>query len=124
MVGRNLTATSRLVLMELATFTHAASASGRAMSCRPSDRGAASGPSRAPTGGQAPRAGGMTATRAHAAWRSLRGPNRYVLKLPASPVQWLRCTGGKFCRHDTNDQRKTSHRTVTRRHPGADCLTC
>jgi len=51
---------------------------------------------------------GWTETRVRAAWRSLRGPNRYVLKLPASPVQWLRRTGGKFCRRDTNEQKKTA----------------
>ena len=47
-----------------------------------------------------------TATRVRAAWRSLRGPNRYVLKLPAGGVQWLRRTGGKFCRGDTNEGKK------------------
>jgi hypothetical protein len=46
------------------------------------------------------------ATRARAAWRSLQGPNRYVLKLPAGAVQWAQRTAGKFCRRDTNDPKK------------------
>ena len=45
-------------------------------------------------------------TRVRAAWRSLQGPNRYVLKVPAAAVQWLRRTGGQFGREDTNDQEK------------------
>ena len=36
------------------------------------------------------------ATRARAAWRSLQGPNRYVLKVPAAAVQWARRTTGKL----------------------------
>jgi hypothetical protein len=47
-----------------------------------------------------------TATRVRAAWRSLRGPNRYVLRVPTGAVQWLRRTGGKLCRRDTNEQKK------------------
>jgi hypothetical protein len=47
-------------------------------------------------------------TRVRAAWRSLRGPNRYVLKLPMAAVQWVRRTGGKFCRGDTNEQKKAA----------------
>jgi len=46
------------------------------------------------------------ATRVRAAWRSLQGPNRYVLKVPLAAVQWARRTGGKFCRRDTNEQKK------------------
>jgi hypothetical protein len=46
------------------------------------------------------------ATRVRAAWRSLRGPNRYVLNVPASPVRWLRHTAGKFCRGDTYERKK------------------
>ena len=46
------------------------------------------------------------ATRARAAWRSLQGPNRYVLKVPGAAVQWVRRTGGKFCRGDTNGREK------------------
>ena len=46
------------------------------------------------------------ATRARAAWRSLQGPNRYVLKVPVAPVRWLRRTGGQSGRGDTNDQKK------------------
>jgi hypothetical protein len=46
------------------------------------------------------------ATRARAAWRSLQGPNRYILKVPVAAVQWVRRTGGKFCRRDTNEQKK------------------
>ena len=41
-----------------------------------------------------------------AAWRSLQGPNRYVLKVPAAAVQWARRTAGKFCRRDTNEGKK------------------
>jgi hypothetical protein len=47
-----------------------------------------------------------TGTRVRAAWRSLQGPNRYVLKLPAAAVQWLRRTGGQIGRRDTNEQKK------------------
>jgi hypothetical protein len=47
-----------------------------------------------------------TATRVRAAWRSLRGPNRYALKVPAAAVQWLRRTGGQIGRGDTNEQKK------------------
>jgi hypothetical protein len=46
------------------------------------------------------------ATRARAAWRSLQGPNRYVLKLPVAAVQWARRTAGKFCRGDTYERKK------------------
>jgi hypothetical protein len=46
-----------------------------------------------------------TETRVRAAWRALRGPNRYVLRVPASPVQWLRRTGGQSGRRDTNEQK-------------------
>jgi hypothetical protein len=45
-------------------------------------------------------------TRVRAAWRALRGPNRYVLRVPASPVQWLRRTGGQIGRRDTNEGKK------------------
>jgi hypothetical protein len=47
-----------------------------------------------------------TATRVRAAWRSLQGPNRYVLKVPAAAVQWLRRTGGQIGQRDTNEQKK------------------
>ena len=47
-----------------------------------------------------------TGTRVRAAWRSLQGPNRYVLKAPAAAVQWLRRTGGQIGRRDTNEQKK------------------
>jgi hypothetical protein len=47
-----------------------------------------------------------TGTRVRAAWRALRGPNRYVLKVPANPVQWLRRTTGQSGRRDTNEQKK------------------
>jgi hypothetical protein len=47
-----------------------------------------------------------TATRVRAAWRALRGPNRYVLRVPASPVQWLRRTTGQIGRGDTDKQKK------------------
>ena len=47
-----------------------------------------------------------TGTRVRAAWRSLQGPNRYVLKLPASPVQWGCRTDGQTGRRDTNEQKK------------------
>jgi hypothetical protein len=46
------------------------------------------------------------ATRVRAAWRSLQGPNRYVLKVPAAAVQWLRRTGGQIGRRDTNEREK------------------
>ena len=44
--------------------------------------------------------------RDRAAWRALRGPNRYVLKIPAAPVQWLRRTTGQTGRRDTNERKK------------------
>jgi hypothetical protein len=69
--------------------------------------GAASGPSRTryrPLGGWG--CGEWAATRVKAAWRSLQGPNRYVLKVPTVAVQWLRRTAGQFGRRDTNDQKK------------------
>jgi len=47
-----------------------------------------------------------TETRVRVAWRSLQGPNRYVLKVPAAAVQWLRRTGGQIGRRDTNEQKK------------------
>jgi hypothetical protein len=47
-----------------------------------------------------------TATRVRAAWRALRGPNRYVLRVPASPVQWLRRTDGPSGRGDTYERKK------------------
>ena len=47
-----------------------------------------------------------TETRVRAAWRSLQGPNRYVLKVPAAAVQWLRRTGGQIGRRDTNERKK------------------
>jgi hypothetical protein len=47
-----------------------------------------------------------TGTRVRAAWRALRGPNRYVLRVPASPVQWLRRTTGQTGRGDTNERKK------------------
>ena len=46
-----------------------------------------------------------SATRVRAAWRALRGPNRYVLQVPASPVQCLRRTTGQSGREDTNEQK-------------------
>jgi hypothetical protein len=49
-----------------------------------------------------------TGTRVRAAWRALRGPNRYVLRVPASPVQWLRRTTGQSGRGDTNESKKTA----------------
>ena len=45
-------------------------------------------------------------TRVRAAWRSLQGPNRYVLKVPAAAVQWLRRTGGQIGRRDTYGRKK------------------
>jgi hypothetical protein len=47
-----------------------------------------------------------TGTRVRAAWRSLQGPNRYVLKAPAAAVQWLRRTGGQIGRRDTYGRKK------------------
>src|SRR5215469_11486618 len=47
-----------------------------------------------------------TGTRVRAAWRSLQGPNRYVLRVPAAAVQWLRRTGGQIGRRDTNERKK------------------
>ena len=49
-----------------------------------------------------------TGTRVRAAWRSLQGPNRYVLKVPAAAVQWLRRTGGQFGRRGTDEREKTA----------------
>ena len=46
------------------------------------------------------------ATRVRAAWRSLQGPNRYVLKVPTAAVKWLRRTDGQSGRRDTNEQKK------------------
>ena len=56
------------------------------------------------------------ATRIRAAWRSLRGPNRYVLRLPVAAAQWARRTARKLRRRDTDEQKKL--RTVRRHHPG------
>jgi hypothetical protein len=47
-----------------------------------------------------------TATRVRAAYRAVRGPNRYVLKVPAAAVQWLRRSTGQSGRGDTNEQKK------------------
>jgi len=47
-----------------------------------------------------------TATRVRAAWRSLRGPNRYVLRVPATAVQAIRRTARKFCGRDTYERKK------------------
>jgi hypothetical protein len=49
-----------------------------------------------------------TETRVRAAWRALRGPNRYVLRVPASPVQWLRRTTGQSGRGVTQPITKTA----------------
>jgi hypothetical protein len=46
------------------------------------------------------------ATRVRAVWRSLRGPNRYVLKVPAAAVQWARRSTGQTGRGDANEQKK------------------
>jgi len=48
------------------------------------------------------------ATRVRAAWRSLQGPNRYVLKVPAAAVQWLQRTGRQSGRRDTNEGKKAA----------------
>ena len=47
-----------------------------------------------------------TATRVRGAWRSLQGPNRYVLKIPAAAVSWVKRTAGQIVRRDTNDRKK------------------
>jgi hypothetical protein len=47
-----------------------------------------------------------TATRVRAAYRAVRGPNRYVLKVPAAAVQWLRRSTGQIGRRDTNEREK------------------
>ena len=47
-----------------------------------------------------------TGTRVRAAYRAVRGPNRYVLKVPAAAVQWLRCSTGQTGRRDTNEGKK------------------
>jgi len=49
-----------------------------------------------------------TAARVRTAWRSLQGPNRYVLKVPEAAVQWLRRTGGQFGRRGTNEREKVA----------------
>jgi hypothetical protein len=49
-----------------------------------------------------------TGTRVRAAWRSLCGPNRYVLKVPAGAVCWLRRTGGQSGRRDTNERKQAA----------------
>jgi hypothetical protein len=49
---------------------------------------------------------GIFPSRVRAAWRSLQGPNRYVLKVPAAAVQWPRRTGGQSGRRDTYDKKK------------------
>ena len=46
------------------------------------------------------------ATRARAAWRSLQGPNRYVLRVPAIAVSWAKRTGGQSARRDTYERKK------------------
>jgi hypothetical protein len=48
------------------------------------------------------------ATRVRAAWRSLRGANRYVLKVPETAVQRGCRTGGQSGRGDTNEQKKAA----------------
>jgi hypothetical protein len=47
-----------------------------------------------------------TATRVRASWRALRGPNRYVLRVPGTAVQWMKRTARKFCRRDTYERKK------------------
>jgi hypothetical protein len=55
------------------------------------------------TGGQA---AGVGATRVRASWRSLSGPNRYVLRTPATVVSWIKRTGGRFYRRNTYERKK------------------
>ena len=40
------------------------------------------------------------------AWRSLQGPNRYVLRVPAIAVSWAKRTGGQSARRDTYERKK------------------
>jgi hypothetical protein len=58
---------------------------------------------------QAARALGLlewTATRVRASWRALRGPNRYVLRVPTAAVQWVSRTARKFCGRATYERKK------------------
>jgi hypothetical protein len=105
--AHNITATQYLVLCEL----------GRFDACRfgifPSHRTLAArarcGVRTVQRALQAARGLGLVewaATRVRAAWRSLQGVNRYVLKLPATAVQWAKRTGGQGGRRDTNEGKK------------------
>jgi len=47
-----------------------------------------------------------TGTRVRAAYRAVRGPNRYVLKVPVTAVQWLRRSTGQSGRRDANESEK------------------
>jgi hypothetical protein len=105
--AHNITATQYLVLCELGRFDAARLGifpSHRTLAAR-----ARCGLRTVQRALQAARRLGLVewaATRVRAAWRSLRGPNRYVLKVPAAAVQWLRRTGGQSGRRDTNEQKK------------------
>jgi hypothetical protein len=48
------------------------------------------------------------ATRVRAAHRAVRGPNRYVLRVPMAAVQWLCRSIGQSGRGDANDQKKAA----------------
>jgi hypothetical protein len=119
----NLTATARLVLIELATFSRCRFGiwpshellARRARCCVRTVQDAL----------QAARRLGLVdwaAQRVRAAWRSLRASNRYVLKLPAGAVQPgshgpRRRTTGKSCRGDIQptepEASERTGRTVT-----------
>jgi hypothetical protein len=48
------------------------------------------------------------ATRVRAAHRAVRGPNRYVLRVPTIAVQWLRRSIGQSGRGDSNEEKKAA----------------
>jgi hypothetical protein len=107
--ARNLTATQYLVLCELGRFDRARLGifpSHRTLAAR-----ARCGLRTVQRALQAARRLGLvewTATRVRAAWRALRGPNRYVLRVPAGAVRWAKRTGGQIGRRDTNEGKKAA----------------
>jgi hypothetical protein len=107
--AHNLTATQYLVLCELGRFDAARLGifpSHRTLAAR-----ARCGLRTVQRALQAARKLGLvdwTATRVRAAWRSLRGANRYVLRVPASAVRWAKCTDGQVGRGDTDEGKKAA----------------
>src|SRR5215469_18907755 len=102
--AHNLTATQYLVLCELGRFdrcrlgifpSHATLAARARCGLRTVQRAL-----------QAAKRLGLVewaATRVRAAHRAVRGPNRYVLRVPTIAVQWLRRSIGQSGRGDSNE---------------------